>query len=62
PAKGLPMYPNGVIALDELKSSPVVLGYIVGGIESAMEDTASETGNVDTHASAYIFKVTLIPQ
>ena len=52
----------GVIALDKLGSSPIVLGYIVGGIQSSMNETDSETGNVDTHASNYIFKVTLIPQ
>lgn len=62
PAENLPQYPNGVIALDKLGSSPILLGYIVGGIQSSMAETDSETGNVDTHASNYIFKVTLIPQ
>lgn len=62
PVKGLPAYPNSVFALDKLGSSPIVLGYIVGGIESSMIETDSETGNVDTHASNLIFKVTLIPQ
>ncbi len=61
PADGLPHYPNGVIALDKLGSSPVLLGYIVGGIQSSMAETDSEFGNVDTRASNYIFKVTLIP-
>jgi hypothetical protein len=59
PMEGLPHYPNGVIALDQLKSSPILLGYIVGGIQSAMAETDSETGNVDTHASNYIFSVIL---
>jgi hypothetical protein len=62
PADGLPRYPNHVIAFDKLGSSPLVLGYIVGGIQSSMQETDSEFGNVDTHASNYIFKVTLIPQ
>ena len=62
PSNTLPKYPNGVIALDKLGSSPVLLGYIVGGIESSMAETDSENGNVDTHASNYIFTVTLIPQ
>ncbi len=61
PADHLPLYPNGVIALDKLGSDPILLGYIVGGIESSMAETDSETGNVDTHASSYIFTVTLIP-
>ncbi len=58
----LPAYPNGVIALDKIGSSPVLLGYIVGGIQSSAAETESEFGNVDTHASNYIFKVTLIPK
>ena len=62
PASNLPLYPNGVIALDKIGSSPILLGYIVGGIQSSMAETDIETGNVDTHASNYIFKVTLIPQ
>jgi len=62
PAANLPQFPNGIIALDKLGSSPILLGYIVGGIESSMNETASETGNVDTRASSYIFTVTLIPQ
>lgn len=62
PADNLPTYPNGVVALDKLGSSPILLGYIVGGIQSSMAETDSETGNVDTHASNYVFTVTLIPQ
>lgn len=61
PSNGLPRYPNGVIALDKLGSSPILLGYIVGGIQSSMAETDSETGNVDTHASNYVFTVTLNP-
>ncbi len=60
PASNLPLYPNGVIAFDKLDSSPILLGYIVGGIQSSMNETDSEFGNVDTHASNYIFTVTLI--
>ncbi len=58
----IPAYPNGVIALDKVGSSPILLGYIVGGIQSSMAETDSEFGNVDTHASNYIFKVTLVPR
>jgi hypothetical protein len=61
PAGGLAQYPNGVFALDQLGSSPVLLGYIVGGIQSSEAETTSEIGNVDTHASNYVFTVTLIP-
>jgi len=59
---GLPSYSNGVLLLDKLGSSPILLGYIVGGIQSSMNETDSETGNIDTPASNYIFSVTLIPQ
>lgn len=62
PSNNLPYYPNGVISLDKLGSSPITLGYIVGGIQSSMAETDSEFGNVDTHASNYIFKVTLVPK
>lgn len=62
PVDKLPHYPNQVIAFDQLGSSPILLGYIVGGIQSSMAETESEFGNVDTHASNYIFKVTLIPK
>ena len=57
----LPYYPNAVLALDRLGSSPILLGYIVGGIQSSAAETCSETGNVDTRASPHIFSVTLIP-
>ncbi len=59
---GLPYYPNSVIALDKLGSSPVLLGYIVGGIESSAVETCSEIGNVDTHPCSKIFSVTLVPK
>ncbi len=62
PAAGVPQYSNGVIPLDKLGKAPILLGYIVGGIQSSMAETDSEFGNVDTHASNYIFTVTLIPQ
>ncbi|HSX11748.1 MAG TPA: hypothetical protein VLF94_08545 [Chlamydiales bacterium] len=57
----LPYYPNSVLALDKLGSSPVLLGYIVGGIMSSAPETCSEIGNVDTLPSTYVFSVTLIP-
>jgi len=62
PSGSLPRYSNGVVAWDALGSDPILLGYIVGGIQSAMVETESEIGNVDTHSSNYIFTVTLIPQ
>ncbi|HEY2811390.1 MAG TPA: hypothetical protein VGJ00_08395 [Rhabdochlamydiaceae bacterium] len=61
PVPNLPFYPNSVIALDRLGSKPILLGYIVGGIQSSAVETCSEMGNVDTLPSNYIFSVTLIP-
>lgn len=59
PNPNLPLYANGVVVFDQLEPSPILLGYIVGGIESAMEKTKSKVCNVDTHASKAIFKVLL---
>ncbi len=57
----LPYYPNSVLALDQLGSSPILLGYVVGGIKSSAAETCSETGGVDTRPAEYIFSVTLVP-
>ena len=59
PNENLPIYPNQVIALDKLGSSPVFVGYIVGGIASTITDTNCTQ---DSIPSTYIFKVTLVPQ
>lgn len=50
-------YPNGVINLDNIRR-PTVIGYIVGGIQSTLPNTNVDA---DSSASAYIFKVTLVP-
>ncbi len=52
-------YENGVIKLDKIGDEPVVLGYIVGGIQSTLPNTNVAS---DSSASAYIFKVTLVPR
>ncbi len=59
PNESLPMYSNGVINLDKLGSSPVFLGYVVGGIASSLTDTNCPG---DSTASRYVFKVTLQPR
>lgn len=50
-------YPNSVLNLDNIRS-PTVIGYIVGGIASALPNTNTMA---DSIASPYIFKVTLVP-
>ncbi len=54
PADHLPTFPNTVFSLDKLGSSPVLLGYIVGGIQSSLPNTNSMS---DSAASPYIFSV-----
>jgi hypothetical protein len=54
----LSQYPNKVINLDNIRQ-PTVIGYIVGGIQSTLPNTNT---NSDSAASPYVFKVTLIPQ
>ncbi|HUJ72844.1 MAG TPA: hypothetical protein VLZ30_11415 [Verrucomicrobiae bacterium] len=58
PVDGLPKYKNGVLKYDALGSNPIVVGYIVGGIQSTLPNTNVST---DSAASPYIFKVTLVP-
>ncbi len=59
PAANLPAFDNGVLKLERLSSNPVVVGYIVGGIQSSLPNTnvASDSG-----ASPLIFTVTLTRQ
>jgi len=56
PADNLPTFTNGVFSLDNLGSSPIVLGYIVGGIQSTLANTNTQA---DSAASPYIFSVIL---
>lgn len=51
-------YDLGIFKLDKIKE-PTVLGLIVGGIQSTLPNTNSQS---DSSASGYIFKVTLIPR
>ncbi len=57
PAKNLPSFSNGVFSLDKLGNAPVLLGYIVGGIESTVQNTNNPS--TETAASPYIFSVIL---
>ncbi len=57
PAKKVPLFDNKVIQLDELPSKPMLLGYIIGGIQAPEQNTIS-----GTIASTYIFRVIYEPQ
>lgn len=56
PTSDLPTYGNGVIKLDQLKKGPLLIGYIVGGIQSSSSNP-QDYGN--SSASRNIFKVYL---
>lgn len=57
PLEDLPQYPNEVFELDKLLGpEPILLGYMVGGIQSTLLNTNIIT---DSSASPYIFKVIL---
>lgn len=56
PADNLPTFSNGVFSLEPLGSSPILLGYIVGGIQSSLANTNTQA---DSAASPYIFSVKL---
>ncbi|CDR35253.1 hypothetical protein [Criblamydia sequanensis] len=57
--ESLPIYQNGVLAFDKLRDGPIVIGYIVGGIQSTLPNTET---NADSAASPYLFLVTLSPR
>ncbi len=56
PKTDIPHYENNVLKLDELPKGRTHVGYIVGGIQSTLPNTNS---NSDSAASPYIFKVYL---
>jgi hypothetical protein len=58
PVSDLPKYNNGVLKLDRLGKDPLLVGYIVGGIESTLPNTNTMS---DSAASPYIFRVIIQP-
>ena len=54
PLDHLSSYDNGVIKYDHLHKGKSLVGYIVGGIQSTVPNTSS---NSDSAASPYVFKV-----
>jgi hypothetical protein len=51
-------YANDVLMLDKIKK-PTLVGYIVGGIQSTLPNTNTES---DSAASPYIFQVIIEPK
>lgn len=56
-ANTLPTFPNGVFSFDALGSSRILLGHIVGGIQSSQANNSAPL--IDSAASPYIFSVYL---
>ncbi len=59
PAYNVPLFQNNAIQFDNLPKTPVIIGYIAGGIMSTLPNTATQA---DSTASPYIFTVKLIPK
>jgi hypothetical protein len=57
----LPVYPNGVVKLDELKQDKVLAGYIYGGIQSSAPNIFWENDGTQSIATTSIYKVYLFP-
>ena len=55
----IPTFMNGVIQLDKLPDTPIIIGYIVGGIMSTLPNTNVPS---DSTSSPYVFTVKLIPK
>lgn len=55
PLPNVPQYSDETIKLDKLDDKPVLVGYIIGGIQSIVGNT--EDPSVETAASPYIFQV-----
>lgn len=56
PAHCIPKFQNNVLILDALPKEPVLVGYIIGGIQSSLPNTNFQS---DSAASPFIFKVIL---
>lgn len=56
----LPLYPNEVIKMDEIKGDSTLIGYILGGISSTMPNIFWSNDGTQSSASNQLFKVYLI--
>jgi hypothetical protein len=59
PVETLPRYKNGVLKLDELSNTPIVVGYIYGGLSSTAANVFWFNNGTQSAASSQIFKVIL---
>ncbi len=55
----IPTYTDGIVKLDELKSDKVMLGHIVGGIESTGKSVFFRNTGAQSSASKTVFRVWL---
>jgi hypothetical protein len=56
----LPRYSNGVIKLDELQGDTVLIGHILGGIQTNLQNPFSNNQTSQTAADNVIYSVSLI--
>ena len=60
PTPEMPMYPNGVIQLDQLSNDTTLIGYIYGGISSSAPNIFFDNTGIESIANNQLFKVFLI--
>jgi hypothetical protein len=60
PNEGLPMFPNGVLKLDELPSDTTFVGYIYGGIASSAPNVFWINTGTESTASSQVYKVSVV--
>lgn len=60
PNEVLPMFPNGVLKLDELPDDTTFVGYIYGGIASSAPNVFWINTGTESTASSQVYKVSLV--
>ncbi|MCU0345612.1 MAG: T9SS type A sorting domain-containing protein [Saprospiraceae bacterium] len=60
PNEGLPMFPNGVLKLDELPDGTSFVGYIYGGIASSAPNVFWINTGTESTASSQVYKVSVV--
>ncbi|MBK8561880.1 MAG: T9SS type A sorting domain-containing protein [Saprospiraceae bacterium] len=60
PNEGLPLFPNGVLKLDELPNDTTFVGYIYGGIASSAPNVFWINTGTESTASSQVYKVSLV--
>ena len=59
-AENLPLYPNGVLKMDELEADTTLAGYIYGGINSSAANIFFINTGLESFAADQLFKVYIV--